>query len=155
MLQDGTTQESFTAFVEEVEERVRHALVPAAGIDAAREATADALAYAWEHWERIESMDNPAGYLYRVAQTSLRRSRRRPVALPPVDRTELPWVEPGLPSALEKLSGKQRTCVWLVHGLGWQQVEVAEILEVSADTVRTHLARGMKKLRRALGGDAA
>jgi RNA polymerase sigma-70 factor (ECF subfamily) len=60
-------------------------------------------------------------------------------------------VEPGLPKALARLSEKQRTVVWLVHGLEWKQTEVAELLGVSADTVNTHLSRGMKKLRAVLG----
>jgi hypothetical protein len=30
---------------------------------AGRDAAADALAYGWEHWERIKDMKNPIGYL--------------------------------------------------------------------------------------------
>lgn len=155
MLQDEATRQSFTMFVEDVEARLRLALIPIAGLEPARDATADALAYAWEHWRRIETMENPAGYLYRVAQTSLRKARRQPPVLPAVDRTELPWVEPGLPEALSSLSPQQRTVVWLVHGLSWTQAETAGLLDVSPDTVRTHLERGMSRLRKTLGGDDA
>ena len=152
MLQDQAAVDSFTEFVEAVEPRLRNALVPTLGVEAAREATADALAYGWEHWERLGAMENPAGSLYRVAQTSARRARRKPQPLPPVQPDELPWVEPGLPHALADLSHKQRISVWLVHGMGWQYKEVAELLGVSADTIRTHTERGMRKLSRALGG---
>ena len=71
--------------------------------------------------------------------------------LPEVSAARLPHVEPGLPKALQRLSEKQRTVVWLVHGLEWRQKEVADLLGVSEDTVRTHLSRGMEKLRRMIG----
>lgn len=152
MLQESSTREAFATFVEDVGERLRRSLIPAVGVDAAHDATADALAYAWENWTRVRTMENPGGYLYRVAQTSLRRAQRRPVELPRVESTESPWIEPGLPDALLALSVKQRTAVWLVHGLGWTRAEVGRQLGVSPDTVRTHLERGMAHLRRTLGG---
>ncbi len=152
MGKDQATVDSFTEFVELVEPRLRHALIPVFGVESAYDATADALGYGWEHWDRLRGMENPAGYLYRVAYTSARRSKRPPLNLPPVPDRDLPHIEPGLPAALLRLSAKQRTVVWLVHGLQWQHTEVAELLGVSADTVRTHAARGMAKLRSALGG---
>jgi hypothetical protein len=36
------------------------------------ELAGDALARAWSDWARIGAMDNPAGYLYRVAQSAAR-----------------------------------------------------------------------------------
>lgn len=151
-MRDKATVDSFTEFVERVEPRLRAALIPMLGLDGAREATAEALGYGWEHWDRLRVMENPAGYLFRVARTAARHAARSVVALPSVPSGELPWVEPGLPAALARLSQRQRTAVWLVHGLGWQQTEVAELLGVSPDTVRTHAARGLAKLRSALGG---
>ena len=73
--------ESFTIFVKDVEPRLRHALVAVYGQEHGREATAEALAYAWEHWERIGAMENPAGYLYRVGRNRGRRLRS-PLLLP-------------------------------------------------------------------------
>jgi DNA-directed RNA polymerase specialized sigma24 family protein len=152
MLEDSTKVDTFTIFVKEVEARLRHALIPSVGLDAATEATAEALAYGWEHWDRLRHMDNPAGYLYRVARTKARPIERPMTVLPGVSVTRLPHVEPGLPKALRRLSDKQRTVVWLVHGLEWRQREVADLLGVSEDTVRTHLSRGMEKLQRTIGG---
>lgn len=152
MLEDRAKADSFTSFVRDVEPRLRHALIPSLGLDAATEATAEALAYGWEHWDRLRHMDNPAGYLYRVARTKARRTPNRMAVLPGVSVSHLPRVEPGLPRALGRLSEKQRTVVWLVHGLEWQRKEVADLLGVSEDTVRTHLSRGMKKLQRMIGG---
>jgi RNA polymerase sigma-70 factor (ECF subfamily) len=61
---------SYTGFVEDVEPRLKHALSAALGPDRGLEAAAEALSYGWEHWDRIRSMDNPAGYLYRVGYRS-------------------------------------------------------------------------------------
>lgn len=144
--------EPFTAFVREVEPRLRHALVAVFGQDQGREAVAEALAYAWEQWERVGVMENAAGYLYRVGRSRTRRQRPLPVFLPvPTDR--LPEVEPGLPIALAGLSEKQRVAVVMVHAYGWSRDETAELLEVTVSTLDTHLQRGLTKLRNSMGVD--
>ncbi len=140
---------SFTDFVREAEPRLRHALTAAYGQDRGREAVAEALAYGWQHWDRLSEMDNPAGYLYRVARSKA-RPKRRPLFSPvPMDR--LPHVEPGLPAALSKLSEKQRIAVVMVHAYDWPRHEVAAMLDISVSTLDTHLQRGLFKLRGALG----
>jgi len=140
---------SFTDFVRETEPRLRHALIAAYGQELGRECVAEALAYGWQHWERLSTMDNPAGYLYRVARSKGRR-RKRPV-FAPVPEHRLPHVEPGLPNALAKLSEKQRVAVVMVHAYDWPRHEVAAMLDVSVSTLDTHLQRGLFKLRGALG----
>lgn len=130
--------------------RLRAGLVAAYGPEVGVEAAADALAYAWEHWERVGAMRNPAGYLFRVGQSASRKHRRRPGLFPAVETVELPRFEPGLVPALEGLSESQRICIVLVHALGWTQTATAELLDVDHSTVRTHLDRGMKRLQAAL-----
>ncbi len=142
-------EESFTAFVKETEPRLRHALVAAFGQDRGLEATAVALAYAFEHWERIKSMENPAGYLYRVGRSGSVERIRPSFAPVPVDHA--PNVEPGLPTALRKLSEKQRVAVVMIHAYGWSREETASLMGLSISTVDTHLQRGLSKLRRQLG----
>lgn len=144
--------DTFTRFAREVEPRIRHALIPVCGVEAAEDATAEAFEHGWKNWSRVEQMDNPSGYLYRVARSRVGRGLRRKVGFPQVPETGLPRVEPGLPGALARLSERQRTVIWLVHGLGWHQAEVAELLGLSPPTVQTHANRGMKKLRAAMGG---
>ena len=143
----------FSEFFAESEPRLRQVLTAALGLEVGTEATADAMAYAWEHWERVGRMENPAGYLYQVGRSRSRRFRRAPSELPPVRDESLPWVEPGLPGALAKLSERQRTVVILVHSLGWTQSEVADLLGVSQGAVRTHLERGVTRLRSKLGAN--
>ena len=152
-MQVSRTGRAFTEFVEAVEPRLSYALGLAYGVETGREATADALAYAWEHWDRVSGLENAPGYLFRVGQSSARRYRKRPLRLPRIGTSELPDVEPGLPVALESLSGRQRSIVVLVHGQGFSEREVAELLGISRGTVRKHAERGLEKLRRQLGGD--
>ena len=139
--------DAFTRFVKEVEPGIRIALSAAYGREHGREATAEALAYAWENWQRVGAMSNPAGYLYRVGQTKARRLRRRRVKLPLEVHGEPPWIEPALESALGALSKRQRSAVVLVHGFQWTHAEVGELLSISTPTVKTHVQRGLEKLR--------
>jgi RNA polymerase sigma-70 factor (ECF subfamily) len=144
--------EEFSVFFREVEPRLRHALVASCGFEAGREAAADALAYAWEHWDRVGGMENPAGYLYRVGCSSARRQRRRGALDQPLERVG-PWVEPALDGALDRLTTRQRTAVVLLHTFEWTHAEVADLLGVSVPTVQKHASRGLQKLRHALGVD--
>jgi DNA-directed RNA polymerase specialized sigma24 family protein len=146
----ASAEAEFTAFVQEFEPRLSFALAAAYGPDVGREATADALMYAWEHWERVSVMTNPVGYLYRVGQTKAKRHRRRSLVCPPIATGGDLWVEPLLPEVLMSLPERQRVVVVLVHGFDWTQREVAELLGVSRTTVERHLERGMRKLRSGL-----
>lgn len=139
--------DDFERFFREVEPRLRRAFVGSHGIDGAGDAVAEALAWAWESWERVQTMDNPAGYLYRVGQSKT-RPRRSP-NLPTPETLRVPDVEPQLVPALLSLSPSQRTAVWLVHGCEWRYAEVAEAMGVSASAVGTHVSRGLERLRAA------
>jgi DNA-directed RNA polymerase specialized sigma24 family protein len=142
----------FAEFFAAVEPRLRRALVAAYGPDAGREAAAEALAWAWEHRDRLESLEAPVPYLYRVAQTRSRRRRTARVFTERVVSSD-PWIEPALPSALHRLSERQRVAVVLVHGYGWTSGEVAELLGMSPSTVRTHVRRGLEQLHAILKGE--
>ncbi len=149
---DGTAEETFTVFMSEVQPRVAVALTAALGQEAGREATAEAFAYAWEHWDRVGGMENPAGYVYRVGRSRVRRRRTPPAGLGTADGEHREsWVEPGLVAALERLSPRQRTVVVLMEGYGHTPQEVAELLGVSRSSVRRHNDRALRKLRSALG----
>lgn len=148
----------FEPFVKQVEPRLRIALVARYGPDVGREATAEALAWAWEHWERMRTMSNPAGYLYRVGQSKARRLGLRPVRFPtpevrdPADH--MPWVEPCLPKALRRLTRNQRVAVVLVHGYEYSHQEVADLLGLSRSTIQNHVERGLRNLQAALKGES-
>jgi RNA polymerase sigma-70 factor (ECF subfamily) len=137
---------TFEEFVGTAGRRLRAGLIAAYGPETGIEAAADALAYGWEHWDRLSTMDNPAGYLYRVGQTNARRAQRRSYYFPVPPPSEPVEFEPGLAPALERLSEHQRVVVMLTCGYGWQQAEVAELLSISPSSVRTHLARALDRL---------
>jgi RNA polymerase sigma factor (sigma-70 family) len=149
----------FDDFVADVEPRLRRALVAAYGPDRGRDATAEALAWAWQNWDRLQRMDNAAGYLWRVGQTAVRsavrRSRRElsavvEVELEPIEGHREPRIEPALDGALADLSPQQRAAVVLVHGYGYSLSEAAGVLACSISTVRNHVRRALHRLHAAL-----
>lgn len=140
----------YEEFVQSNGPRLRAGLVAAYGPDVGIDAASEALAWGWEHWDRLAVMENPSGYLYRVGQTAARRSRRPQGFLPMPSSTSIPDVEPGLATGLEQLTEQQRVVILLVHGFDWSQAEVAELLEVTPSTVHATLARALAHLKRHL-----
>jgi RNA polymerase sigma-70 factor, ECF subfamily len=151
---DSSDAEAFSSFVVADGARLRRVLVAHYGVEVGSEVASDALAWAWEHWDRVQHMDNQCGYLYRVAQSSARRHRRwrRRIVLPAETfDAGLPAPEPGLDRALARLSASQRVAVLLVHGLDWSYKDAAAAMGVPVTTIRNHLVRGLAQLRRELG----
>jgi RNA polymerase sigma-70 factor (ECF subfamily) len=143
----------FEAFVLATEPPLRRALVAVYGYEDGREAAAEALAYAWEHWARVRQMPNAAGYLFRVARSSAARGRRwrRAAPLLTLPAGSEHSFEPGLPAALASLPERQRVAVVLVHGFGYTLREVADLTGVKVTTVQNHVERGLRRLRDRLG----
>jgi DNA-directed RNA polymerase specialized sigma24 family protein len=139
--------EAFT----EIEPRLRAALTPLASPHAVDDSISEAFEYLCGHPEKILSMQNPGGYLYRIARRRLGRAQRKHPSLPPLPPSVQPQVEPGLPAALAALSEKQRVAVFLMAGMQWTAPEVAAFLGVAETSVRTHYDRGLAKLRASLG----
>ncbi len=55
MLPDETKTDAFTEFVSHIEAKLRYALAAALGTEYGRDAAAEALAYSWEHWDRVQA----------------------------------------------------------------------------------------------------
>lgn len=154
---ESASADRFVVFFTEVEPRLRRALVAAYGPETGLEATREALAWAWEHFDRVESMTNAGGYLWRVGQTHARRSNRRQTwpGQPADEVSSEPVFEPGLADGLSVLSERQRVAVLLVHAYGYSLNEASQQLGCRIRTLRHHLERGMAKLRDHLGSDDA
>ncbi len=148
---DLDRRQEFTRFVKETEPRLSYALAASYGFEVGAEATADALAWAWEHWDDVQRKQNPAGYLFRVGQSKARRYHRPRRLFPKMPPAEAPLVEPGLGDALADLSKNQRVALVLIHGMDFSEREVAELLGISRWSVRTHAERGLRRVRAALG----
>jgi DNA-directed RNA polymerase specialized sigma24 family protein len=144
----GPDASDFESFFDSVEPQLRRAHFAVFGLERGPEATAEALAWAWETWPRARDLESPVGYLFRVGQSRTRRPRFRPVFTPTT--VDDPLVEPKLGAALVELSESQRVAVVLVHGFGWTLREVAEFRGVKVTSVQTHLERGLRRLRAAL-----
>jgi RNA polymerase sigma factor (sigma-70 family) len=139
--------EGFEQFFQTAEPRLRQAFTALYGPDVAVDAAAEALAWAFEHWRKVQGFEHPIAYLYRVGQSRTRRLRRRSWVPPTEGVVTQPDVDPGLEPALAQLAGRQRVCVMLVHGYGWSHDEVASTLGIGSSTVATHVARAIEKLR--------
>lgn len=135
-------------FVHEAGVALRRALVARYGLDVGRDAAADALAWAVEHWVELAVMSNPVGYLYRVGQTSAKRQHRwhRPdVVVPQPVNDDV--VDVDLQRALMTLRAEERIAVLMVHGFGYRYRDVAEVLDTAVSNVTNHVNRGLARLR--------
>lgn len=144
-------EQAFTRFVKETEPKLSHAFYAAYGPETGADVTSEALEYAWGHWDRVGSMENPAGFLYRVGQSRARWYHRPRVFFPSIRAESDRRFEPALPDALGALSRNQRIAVVLIFAFEWTEQEVADLLGVSRSTVRTHLERGRSRLQSSLG----
>ena len=117
------------------------------------EACAEATAWAWANRQRLLAMANPVGYLFRVGQTAVRnetRFHRAPLFPPEASNQELPLPDQGFHEALTRLTPDQRAAVMLVHAHGYRYAEAADILDIPVSTLKNHLHRGSRRLRKLL-----
>jgi DNA-directed RNA polymerase specialized sigma24 family protein len=146
---DRDQRRDFEEFVVATHPRLSRALAAAYGFEDGRDATAEAFAYAFEHWDELQHVANLPGYLFRVGQTRGRRRRSRVLfAVPDGDEHRF---EPALPAALASLTERQRVAVVLVHGYGYSLREVSELTGIKLTTVHNHLNRALARLRAKLG----
>jgi RNA polymerase sigma-70 factor (ECF subfamily) len=115
----------------------------------------ETFARAFEHWSQVSTMQNPVGWLMRVA-TNLALSDRRRVRR--VRRTEAPAEpvidtpgDPGLGAALAQLTPAQRVAVVLRYYLDLSIEETARTLGKRPGTVRALTSQGVARLREQLG----
>jgi RNA polymerase sigma-70 factor (sigma-E family) len=119
----------------------------------------DALERSLMRWSRIESED-PEGYVRRVMVTrnisAWRRVRReRLTADVPETSYDDPQADPALWAALAKLPPKQRAVIALRYYEDLTEAQTAEVLGVSAGTVKSQASRAMAKLRELLAESGA
>jgi RNA polymerase sigma-70 factor, ECF subfamily len=112
----------------------------------------------WERWDRVSTMEDPAGYLYRTAMNVFRSRRRRALVavrravIELFARDELEAVEGRdiVRRALSSLTTRQRAVVVLLHVVGLSSGETAEALGIRPSTVRVLAARARTTLKREL-----
>lgn len=139
---------------DDVYRSVRRALVARCGVEAGVEAAAEAMVWALANPDRMATLDNPAGYLYRVGLSSTRRDRRARARqarslFEPVASPEEP-LDGELIAALTRIRKDQRVAVVLVHAYGYSYREVATLVGITESAVTNHVHRGLRRLRELL-----
>lgn len=89
MILQSKVVEDFSEFARTAEPRLRQALCSRFGVEAGREATAEAMAVAWEHWSRIRTYDNPVGYLFGVGRNKDPSTSRSSIQQPSSEYSSL------------------------------------------------------------------
>jgi RNA polymerase sigma factor (sigma-70 family) len=126
----------------------------------AEELAQEAMARAYERWDRVQLMASPLGYVYRTA-LNLNRKRIRGLRLRrPYGAVEIPGTDPALVAharqrvleALRSLPESQRKVLILVEWVGMTTEEVGRLLGVEPVSIRGRLHRARATLRRRFGG---
>lgn len=113
----------------------------------------------WERWDRIDAIDDPRAYLFRVALNgsrmrarAARRAARRTVPLgivrDPYDDVD---IREDVRRMLLRLTDRQRAALILLDLYGYTSEEAGQILGVRPSTVRSLATQGRAALR-ASGG---
>jgi RNA polymerase sigma factor (sigma-70 family) len=126
----------------------------------AEEVAQDAFLAVWERWDRVARMDEPAGYLYRVAMnTARKRFRRATIAarLRVARRDEADPIDAvddrtTVGAALRALTPRQRLAVVLTELLDLSSRDAAAVMRVRESTVRALAAQGRAAMRSTIGG---
>jgi DNA-directed RNA polymerase specialized sigma24 family protein len=170
---------SFDAFVLRSRSDLFRALAAHFHHEVATEVLADAYAYAWVHWDTLAGIENPTGYIYRVAERLGMRAEvhnRRFSATEQLGeqlgehndqgarisgtcsaaRGDPRWLEAyesdsSVIELLRVLPSRQRACVLLIHAYGWTYKDAARTLDLPITTVTNEATRGMMRLRNSGG----
>lgn len=154
----ATPSLSFDAtFEREYERLVRSLAVSYGNHEAAADAVQDAFVAAHRRWRKLQTLDDPAGWIRRVALNRLiSRHRHSLKTLPdrgdspdPSSPADNPDVE-DLRDAISDLPTRQRLSIVLHYLGGYSTREIAHLLDVAESTVRSNLHDGRLRLRRAI-----
>ncbi len=154
----------FEDFFEEHRARLHAALwLVARDHHEAEEIAQDAFVRLWERWDRVRTLEDPAGYLYRTAMNLFRNRRRRAAlalrrlvrAVPAPDATAPVDAADAIHRGLLALTARQRAALVLTDLLDMTSEEAGRALGVRPSTVRVLAARARAALRREIGGEDA
>lgn len=145
-------EDGFVDFYERTREPLHRALLATLGDpQLAVEAGDEAMVRAAERWSQVARMQQPDGWVYRVAvnwATSWRRKWGRRPTLPveALDRVHLDASAQDLVDVLAPLPLQQRQILVLRHVLGYSTLETAAALGVAEGTVKSGLHRARRRL---------
>jgi RNA polymerase sigma-70 factor (ECF subfamily) len=146
---------SFEELFLDVHDRLYRALYFITGSSAdAEELMQDAFLKLWERWDRLDHIDDPVAYLFRVAlngfRMRLRRARVAAKALVPAGSERDPFEDIDLREdvrrMLRSITPRQRTAIVLTEILGYSSEQAAEIMGIRPTTVRVLASQGRAAL---------
>ena len=150
----------FDTFFEEEHERLFKALYFVTGDrQDAEDLMQDAFLRLWERWDDIGRIEDPTGYLFRVALNGFRMRRRRAAMtlrkVIPVKEERDAFADAEMRAdvraLLAGLTPRQRAALLLVDLLGYPSEQAGSILGVRASTVRALATQGRRALRETEG----
>lgn len=147
----GTLSRDFDTFYRSSRDSVARAVAVTVGdADLAAEAVDEAMARAYQRWARVSGLDNPGGWVYRVAlnwSRSVLRRRRHAHTAPGDHVVPAPVAtEPAVAQAIAELDHRQRAVVVCRYVLGWSEAETAAALHTPIGTVKSRLHRATRQL---------
>jgi len=153
----GETALSFEEFYEATFRRLFTALCLVTGNrHEAEEIAQDAFLRVFERWDRVGSLEDPTGYLFRVSMNVFRsRYRRallglrRELLLAPAATDELVAIETEdeVVRLLRELGPKQRAAVLLTSILDYSAEEAGRMLGIRASSVRSLTTRARARMK--------
>jgi len=153
---------SFEEFIEDHHERLFGALCLVTGDRfEAEEIMQDAFVRVFEKWDRVSSMDDPVGYLYRTAMNVFRKryrrallAARRAVSLAPAaDDFAAAEDREVVVRGLAQIPRDQRAALVVTALLGYSSEEAGRMLGANPSNVRARATRARAALREAIGED--
>jgi RNA polymerase sigma factor (sigma-70 family) len=153
----------FSVFFADTHREVYKALYFVTGSRAdAAELMQDAFLKLWERWDRMELIDDPKAYLFRVALNGFRMraraARRATRRVAPVAETTDPFDDVNLREDVRRmlleLAPRQRAALVLLDLYGYGSDEAARVMGVRPSTVRALASQGRAALRSSGGPHA-
>jgi RNA polymerase sigma-70 factor (sigma-E family) len=144
---------------------VRFAAFLTGDVSAAEDIAQDAFAKVFDAWDRIDDLDRIDAYLkstvvnlvrggHRKQQVAERQTSNHLTVVPSAEDAAVGQI--GRERVLAAVSGlplRQRACVVMRHWMRMTESEIAETLDVSVGSVRTHIKRGTESLKTSLGDE--
>lgn len=124
------------------------------GVEEAEAIAAEAFTRAYDRWPSVQRHPAPEAWVLRVAiNLAIDQTRRRPLrggARPDSAFEDESATRVALAAALRALPSKQRHAIALRYLADCEETDIAAALGVQPGTVKTHLKRGLERLRRQL-----
>lgn len=144
----------FEAFYSEQRDAIGRALaLTLRDTQLASEAVDEAMARAYQRWNRVRALDNPGGWVYRVGLNWSRSILRRTLRPAPVWVTNAgvaldgTGLDPTIDRALAQLSIEHRAVVVCRLLIGYSEAQTAAVLGLRPGTVKSRLARATARLQ--------